>query len=825
MMPLRKKLKTMASSGSSQTSYSICGFDIGSENCYIAVAQGGGIEILLNDYSQRSTPAYVALGDKQRELGVSAKQKQLMNLQSTYINMKRIVGRQYNDVMKNEQLPYPVQQGEDGDLVVEITHNNEDYKFTMTQLLAMVFTKLRQIAGNSVDCVINCPNYFNDAQKRAMLDAAQIAGLNPLRVLPDLTAIGVLYGFYRTSSGADSTVAFVDLGQTTTQCSVVYYKNKQSSSMHVLAVESDGGVGGKNFDEVLANHFINSNNLGNLNKRGKCRLVAECERLKKQMSANSTKIPMNVECLTEDRDFSSSSCREEFETLAGDYFKRIETMLRSVFEKAHEKFLLNQKGEEKPVDFKIDAVELLGGGSRIPAIKNMVKDIFGVEPTTTMNADEAVARGCALQCAMLSPTFKVGREMVVHDYNMYNINCKYYFEAEAEKITEMKSVFAKGTPFPFTRKLTLSCSSLPLILEFDYENESGHTASIGQWKVTTSQPLTLQKNKLVVYIKLDHNGLASVSSANVAIEDTSAGQTTEDIPQAMETDQKETGAEKGEAADGDKKVKVVNVQLNVQALWIRGTLTEEELQQFKKIESDLILADKNWKERIDAKNELEEYVYEWRDKLENGSYDPFVEPNEKKEFANELSAMQSWLYADEETGEIQNKSVYTDKVNALKSKYSDGIRFRESEFSSREQYLERLGKAIQLGGKVLETDEKVDETKLEKLRTELADKQRWNDESHSVITNTPLHVNPTITTKHIMEQIEHLERATKAVMDEIQRKRQEKQREEEKKRKEEEDKKKQAEAQQNAGDQNNASPPGDGQQQPMDVDGQPQNPQ
>lgn len=254
-----------------QSTYSICGFDIGSENCYIAVACGGGIEILLNDYSQRSTPAYVALGDKQRDLGVSAKQKQAMNIQSTFYAMKRLVGRQFQDVISTEQLPYPIDQGENGEAVVRITHNDEECVFSVTQLLAMLFTKLRQLSNNAVDCVLNCPNYFDDAQRRALIDAAYIAGLNPLRILPDLTAIAVFYGFYRTSSGVDSTVVFVDVGQTTTQCSVVHFKNKAStSSMNVLSVESDGYIGGKNFDECLANHFITQHGL-TLNKRAKVR--------------------------------------------------------------------------------------------------------------------------------------------------------------------------------------------------------------------------------------------------------------------------------------------------------------------------------------------------------------------------------------------------------------------------------------------------------------------------------------------------------------------------------------------------------------------------
>jgi len=255
---------------------------------------------------------------------------------------------------------------------------------------------------------------------------------------------------------------------------------------------------------------------------------------------------------------------------------------------------------------------------------------------------------------------------------------------------------------------------------------------------------------------------------------------------------------------------------------VRGSLVEDELVKCRDIESNLILADKNWKERIDSRNELEEYVYEWRSKMEEGGYDPFVDPSVKQEFLNALNGEQQWLYADEDSGETQSKSVYHERLNSLKTRYSNDIVFRHVEYSSRDQYLERLGKSIQLGQKLLETEEKVDEKKLQKLEQELNDKQKWNDESHGILMNTPLTKNPTITTKVIQEKIDQIEQASRAVMDELHRKKQEKQREEEKRRKEEEEKKKQQQQPAaNSGDQEmSAEASADPNAQPMDVDQQ-----
>lgn len=320
---------------SAPSSASICGFDLGSENCYIGVAIQGGIEIILNEYSQRSTPAYVSLGDKQRELGVSAKQKQLTNLNNTFYALNRLVGRQYNEVVSSEDIAFPVDQSATGELAVKVWIDGEETTYTATQLLAMVLTKLRQVAGQPVDCVINCGNWFTDGQRRALRDAAAIAGLNPLRILNDMTAVGIYYSFYRVCKDSNLIAAFVDVGHSQTQCSVIYF---EKTLMQVLAVEYIPNLGGKHFDELLANHFIDEQNL-NLSKRARLRLIAECERLRKQMSANSNQLPLNVECLHDDRDFTARLDRATFEQLAANHFQAIEKCFRTTLEKATARYV------------------------------------------------------------------------------------------------------------------------------------------------------------------------------------------------------------------------------------------------------------------------------------------------------------------------------------------------------------------------------------------------------------------------------------------------------------------------------------------------------
>lgn len=809
----------MPSSDSTQAS--ICGFDIGSENCYIGIARQGGIEIILNEYSQRSTPAYISLGDKQRELGVSAKQKHMMNISNTFFALKRLVGRQYNEVSTSENLPFPIEQSDSGEVAVRVCHNDQEYCFSVTQLLAMLFTKLRQIAHNAVDCVINCPNYFTDGQRRALYDAALIAGLNPLRILSDMTAVGIYYCFYRLGSfETSSIVAFIDVGNTTTQCAIIYFDGTKKS-MQLLSVEYESNIGGKHFDQLLANHFIQQHNL-NLNKRARLRLEAECEKLKKQMSANSNSLPISIECLYEDRDFSSRIDRAQFEAISEQYFTIFEALFKRALDSAvaaFENLQKDNKDEKKLSEFKLSSVEVVGGASRIPAIKRIIKDVFGQEASTTLNADEVIAQGCALQCAMLSPSFKVAKQLQVLDFASYQINCKYWHVTEAESKTySINPLFNRGEVMPYTRQITVNCKSLPMLFEFEYVNANGATTVIGQFQIDLAQKLKINNNKVKVRARLDNNGLISLVGATLLLEDKSTKNQIDDkgddtIPCADQGAGAELGSKGNEDAQENKeegsnqatkenekkshkepvKSKVNAVDLVIQTLWIRGKLSDVELAKAIEVETNLILSDKNWKDRLDARNELEEYVYEWRDKLEDGRMDKFTTPHKKQDFMKDLKEIEQWLYDDEESGGTMSRSVYVEKLDALKNKYSNGIKFRSSEFENRTEFLEKLGKAIQMGEKLSESNENIEEAKLKKLHNMVSEKQKWFDECHTKLSSASLSDDPPVTTSDIKEQIDALESMTQSIYNDIQRKKLEKQREEEKKKFEEKVKKKEAE--------------------------------
>lgn len=385
---------------------SVVGFDIGNETCVIATVRQRGIDILLNDESKRETPAIVCFGEKQRFLGSAGAASAMMNLRSTISQLKRLVGRKFADpeVQRDlRMLPIETCEGSDGEVLIQIKYAGGTHTFSPVQIMAMLFGHLKEITEKNLempvsDCVIGVPSYFSDSQRRAYLNAASIAGLKPLRLIHDCTATALSYGIYKTnfSNRGHTYVAFVDIGHCDTQVCVALY---ESGQMKILSHTFDCSLGGRDFDEILFTHFAEQfkeqyNMDVYSNTKASVRLRAACEKLKKILSANA-EAPLNIECLMEEKDVKGSIKREEFEKLSSDLLERIRVPCKKAVADAR----LSME--------RIHSVELVGSGSRIPAITRLLTSLFGKEPSRTLNASECVARGCALQSAMLSPVFRV----------------------------------------------------------------------------------------------------------------------------------------------------------------------------------------------------------------------------------------------------------------------------------------------------------------------------------------------------------------------------------------------------------------------------------
>ncbi|XP_039975777.1 heat shock 70 kDa protein 4b [Xiphias gladius] len=778
---------------------SVIGFDVGFMNCYVAVARAGGIETVANEYSDRCTPACVSFGPRNRSIGAAAKSQVVTNCKNTVQGFKRFHGRAFSDPyvqqIKNS-LVYDIAQMPTGTTGIKVMYMEEEKVFSIEQVTAMLLTKLKETAENALkkpvaDCVVSVPCYYTDAERRSVVDAAQIAGLNCLRLMNETTAVALAYGIYKQDLPAPEekprNVVFVDLGHSGYQTSICAF-NK--GKLKVLATACDPELGGKDFDEVLVKYFCEE--FGKKYKldvktkpRALVRLYQECEKLKKLMSANSSDLPLNIECFMNDIDVSGKLNRGQFEEMCTDILARVEPPLQSLLEHA------KLKKED------IYAVEIVGGASRIPAVKERISKFFGKELSTTLNADEAVARGCALQCAILSPAFKV-REFSITDVVPYPISLKWHSAAE-EGLSDCE-VFPKNHAAPFSKVLTFYRRE-PFSLEAYYNgpNELPYPdPTIGQFLIQKVVPQASgESSKVKVKVRVNIHGIFSVSSASLVevqksdeteepMETEQANEkdgeskmlTDQDEPQEQgdcqkETEEKvpreneemETTTEENKSekkSDQPPQAKKPKVKTKVLELPIENSpqwqLADDMLNLFVENEGKMIMQDKLEKERNDAKNNVEEYVYDMRDKL-HGMLEKFVSESDRDALSLKLEDTENWLYED---GEDQPKQVYIDKLAELK-KLGQPIQERYAEAEERPKAFEELGKQIQQYMKFVEAYkmkeeqydhlDEADVTKVDKLTN---DAMIWMNSTMNQQSKQSLTVDPSVKVKDVKAKTREL---------------------------------------------------------------------
>uniref|UniRef100_A0A674EGJ6 Heat shock protein family A (Hsp70) member 4 like n=1 Tax=Salmo trutta TaxID=8032 RepID=A0A674EGJ6_SALTR len=454
----------------------------------------------------------------------------------------------------------------------------------------------------------------------------------------------------------------------------------------VLATAFDPYLGGRNFDEALVDNFCEEFKARyklnvRENPRAILRLSQECEKLKKLMSANCSDLPINIECFMNDIDVTGKMNRVQFEELCAPFLMRVEAPLKAVME------------QSKLSRDEIYAVEVVGGATRIPSIKERISKFFGKDVSTTLNADEAVARGCALQCAIMSPAFKV-REFSITDVVPFPITLRWnwlYRKKHNHAAPFSKVItFHKKEPFDLE-----AFYSLPQELPYP-------DIRIGRFSVQNVVPQPDgESSKVKAKVRINVHGIFSVSSASLIEKQKGEG---EDVQMDMEPTERVTGEKQDPAAGGSKpKVKVKSTDLPVLANIIRQ-LDRGVLNDFVEYESQMIIQDKLEKERNDAKNAVEEYVYDLRDKL-CGIYEKYTTEEDSNRLTMMLEDTENWLY---EEGEDQDKQVYVDKLEDLK-RFGQPIQDRHREQEDRPRAFEEMGKKIQLYLKAVELYKQKDE--------------------------------------------------------------------------------------------------------------------
>ncbi|KAG5890080.1 hypothetical protein JTB14_003644 [Gonioctena quinquepunctata] len=762
---------------------SVIGIDLGNESCYVAVAKAGGIETIANDYSLRATPSCIAFSGKNRILGVAAKNQQVTNMKNTVYGLKRLLGRKFRDphVQKEIQfLPYTVVEEKNGAIGIKVNYLNEEHKFSPEQCLAMLLTKLKDSATTALqtpinDCVISVPSYFTNNERKALLDSAAIAGLNVLRLFNETTATALSYGIYKQDLPAPEekprNIVFVDCGHSSLQVSAcAFHKGK----LRMITTAADANLGGRDFDLLLADQFckqfqskykINAKS----NPRAFLRLLTEVEKIKKQMSANSTTLPLNIECFMNDKDVSGDMKRADMEALAAHLLERVEVTLKQC---------LTQSGLSLD---DIHSVEIVGGSSRVPAIKQLIEKVFKKVPSTTLNQDEAVSRGCALQCAMLSPSIRV-REFSVTDVQAYPISVAWDASPGGESAGEIEA-FPLNHAIPFSKMLTFYRQE-PFSIRARYMGVVPYPDSnIGTWVIKDIRPNAEGKaQKVKVKVRVNLHGIMTISSAAMyeakespepeSPEETQPAQaqkegTPAENEQQNSNDQPRTdegmpmdtnggGAPPEEGSDKDKKKKhtLKSIELPIESL--TNGFSQVELNQFTEQEFKMIASDKQEKERADARNAFEEYVYELRSKVSSeDELGHYILDSDRNSLVSQLDEMENWLY---EEGEDCNKQVYLDKLAQLKS-IGEPVQTRKIEHELRPVVIEDFAKSLQLCMKALELIRMKDPkyahlTEEDYSKVEEAFKQsyQWLEQSRSKCASAPRHQPPPVTVAQIRQE-------------------------------------------------------------------------
>ena len=568
-------------------------------------------------------------------MGENAKTQEISNFKNTISSLKRLVGRSISDPevqVEQEFITTPLIDI-NGQVGAEVNYRGEKQKFTAVQLLAMYLGKIRDTAGKELrlpvsDVVMSCPPWFTDAQRRAMLDATQIANLKLLRLLNDNTAIALGYGITKTElpegDAKPRRVMFVDIGYSDYTASLVEFRKGELS---VKATACDRHFGGRDFDKAMVDHFGNEFKEKFKvdifsNPKAKLRVYAAAEKVKKILSAN-TSAPLSIESLMDDKDVRAMLKREELEEMIRPLLDRVTVPIEQALADA----------KLKPED--IDAVEMVGGCTRVPSIKDAISKFFNKTLSFTLNQDEAVARGCAFSCAILSPVFRV-RDFSVHDIVNYPIEFTWEQSPDIPDEDTSLTVFNKGNVMPSTKILTFYRKQ-PFDLEARYAKPEVLPGKTNPWigRFSVKGVKADDKDEFMICklkARLNLHGILNLESGYY-VEDV---EVEEPIPEPKDGDKMETDQANGDA-DKPKTRKVKKQQRKGELPLSAGTasLDDATLTALSEAENQMYMEDKLVADTEDKKNELEAYIYELRGAIDD-KYSEFANDQEKEKIKDKL---------------------------------------------------------------------------------------------------------------------------------------------------------------------------------------------
>uniref|UniRef100_A0A671VEF9 Hypoxia up-regulated protein 1 n=1 Tax=Sparus aurata TaxID=8175 RepID=A0A671VEF9_SPAAU len=700
----------------------VMSLDLGSEWMKMAIVKPGvPMEIVLNKESRRKTPTAVCLKENERLFGDSALGS-MKNPKTVYRRLQTLLGKKHNNLqVAHYQKHFPEHQlQEDPVRGTVYFKNSEEMQYTPEELLGMVLNYSCGLAQDFAeqpikDAVITVPAFFNQAERRAVLQAAQMAGLKVLQLINDNTAVALNYGVFRRKDidATPKNVMFYDMGSGSTTATIVSYqtvKTKESGTqpqLQIRGVGFDRGLGGFEMDLRLQDHLAKLFNEQKKSKkdvrenhRAMAKLLKEAQRLKTVLSANM-EFMAQVEGLMDDIDFKAKVTRTEFEELCADLFQRVPRPVQDALAAA-----------EMKLD-EIEQVILVGGSIRVPKVQEVLLKAVGKEELgKNINADEAAAMGAVYQAAALSKAFKV-KPFLVRDAAVFPIQVEFTREAEEEGFKTLKHnkriLFQRMAPYPQRKVITFNRYNADFAFDINY----GDLSFLSQDEISVFGSLNLTTVKLSgvdrsfqkhadaeskgikAHFNMDESGVLLLDRVSIhyytikptlrclaelgnTISTLFGGGSSEPTLNVTEPVQEEKDGEKSGNAESEKDVekkakpqKKSKISEDITVTLVLNDIldpTADDVTSSKKKLQDLTDRDLAKQEREKTLNSLEAFIFETQDKLYQEDYQLVVSEEEQEQISTKLKEVSEWM---DEDGYGATTKQLREKLSQLKSLCKD----------------------------------------------------------------------------------------------------------------------------------------------------------